>query len=286
MKLYVITLYYEMDATTAAAISSSIDNMSGYMASTGASKKQRQWNEKMYSIQRADKLKDWNMQNEYNSPEKQMERLKAGGLNPNLVYGNGTSTIASPIPQAEVKSWDPKVPPTNFGSGLMAALTVQQQQLQNANLESQNELIQTQIKNLESNIVNRNADTENKKWQLSFNTKTQQLQIDTGEAKLNNINVSSDTMQNAIAMSRNRNYREIVQLSSNLKEATQRIAESIMRTSKLMPAQMEEIAQRIQNMEKSGAIMQREIDLNKMGTQKGDPLFFRAITEILNEAFK
>lgn len=31
----------------------------------------------------------WNMQNEYNHPAKQMERLQASGLNPNLVYGNG-----------------------------------------------------------------------------------------------------------------------------------------------------------------------------------------------------
>lgn len=35
-------------------------------------------------------LEMWNKQNEYNSPAKQMERLKAAGLNPNLVYGNGS----------------------------------------------------------------------------------------------------------------------------------------------------------------------------------------------------
>lgn len=34
--------------------------------------------------------KMWNMANEYNSPEQQMARLKDAGLNPNLVYGNGS----------------------------------------------------------------------------------------------------------------------------------------------------------------------------------------------------
>lgn len=33
----------------------------------------------------------WNMQNEYNSPAAQMERLKAAGLNPNLMYSMGNA---------------------------------------------------------------------------------------------------------------------------------------------------------------------------------------------------
>lgn len=32
----------------------------------------------------------WNLANQYNSPEQQMARLKSAGLNPNLVYGNGS----------------------------------------------------------------------------------------------------------------------------------------------------------------------------------------------------
>ena len=32
----------------------------------------------------------WRMQNAYNSPSQQMERLRAAGLNPNLVYGSGS----------------------------------------------------------------------------------------------------------------------------------------------------------------------------------------------------
>ena len=32
----------------------------------------------------------WNAQNEYNSPKEQMQRLKEAGLNPMLVYGNGS----------------------------------------------------------------------------------------------------------------------------------------------------------------------------------------------------
>lgn len=41
----------------------------------------------------------WNMQNEYNSPEAQMARFKAAGLNPNLIYGQGSAGNASSFPQ-------------------------------------------------------------------------------------------------------------------------------------------------------------------------------------------
>lgn len=37
-------------------------------------------------------LEQWNRANAYNTPESQMARLKAAGLNPNLVYGNGSAT--------------------------------------------------------------------------------------------------------------------------------------------------------------------------------------------------
>lgn len=36
-------------------------------------------------------LESWNRENEYNSPMAQMERLRAAGLNPNLIYGSSSS---------------------------------------------------------------------------------------------------------------------------------------------------------------------------------------------------
>ena len=63
-------------------------------------------NYKLYKEQRADNRQDaatayqrsidmWNMNNAYNDPSAQMERLKQAGLNPNLVYGGGATTTAS-----------------------------------------------------------------------------------------------------------------------------------------------------------------------------------------------
>lgn len=46
--------------------------------------KDRDWQEKM-----------WNKSNEYNDPSQQLQRYKEAGLNPNLVFGQGGSSIAA-----------------------------------------------------------------------------------------------------------------------------------------------------------------------------------------------
>lgn len=43
----------------------------------------------------------WNLQNAYNDPSAQMQRLKNAGLNPNLVYGKGATTLSAPMSSAE-----------------------------------------------------------------------------------------------------------------------------------------------------------------------------------------
>lgn len=42
-------------------------------------------------------LKMWNLKNAYDNPARQMERLRAAGLNPNLVYGNGADVTSGNI---------------------------------------------------------------------------------------------------------------------------------------------------------------------------------------------
>lgn len=45
-------------------------------------------------------IKMWNMQNAYNTPAMQMQRMQEAGLNPNLMYGQGTTGNASSSPDA------------------------------------------------------------------------------------------------------------------------------------------------------------------------------------------
>lgn len=51
----------------------------------------------MYAQEIADKERFWKMQNSYNDPSQQMNRLRQAGLNPNLVYGKGADNTAQSV---------------------------------------------------------------------------------------------------------------------------------------------------------------------------------------------
>lgn len=89
------------------------DSLLGSLFNIGAARRQDYYQRRQMSIandyanQMFDRQVDfWNMQNEYNSPAQQMSRLEAAGLNPNLVYGNGSmaNTSNSGMPSVSVPS--------------------------------------------------------------------------------------------------------------------------------------------------------------------------------------
>lgn len=67
---------------------------------SGNNRRQINFAREQYQTQRKDALADWNMQNQYNSPQQQMQRLKDAGLNPNLVYGSGATATAASQPRS------------------------------------------------------------------------------------------------------------------------------------------------------------------------------------------
>ena len=59
--------------------------------------RQAKHNRELAKYQNEQNIRLWQMQNEYNTPAQQMERFKAAGLNPNLIYGKGTAGNAQAI---------------------------------------------------------------------------------------------------------------------------------------------------------------------------------------------
>lgn len=70
-------------------IGSAVSGLANSAASILNTKRTIEANKKMAEYQYSKDLEMWNRQNEYNTPSAQMQRLQAGGLNPNLVYGQG-----------------------------------------------------------------------------------------------------------------------------------------------------------------------------------------------------
>lgn len=131
----------------------------------------------------------WNRQNVYNTPLEQMNRLKAAGLNPNLMYGQGNTGNASGAPSYDAPRMEAY---TSFGdlgasaaanqlmNGLNSAAMINKinaetsQIRQNTvNLETQNRLAELQI--ISQGIANAKSEYERKTWFEMFNAKMADL---------------------------------------------------------------------------------------------------------------
>lgn len=103
-----------------------------------------QANKEMAQYQYSKDLEMWNRGNAYNSPTAQMDRLKAAGLNPNMVYGNGSpqGATAQQLPKynAPTMDYSHNLPVMNPGTALSAYqdFAIKNAQLDNLKAQRQN----------------------------------------------------------------------------------------------------------------------------------------------------
>lgn len=116
--------------------------------------KQNTYNEGLWEKQKEYNERVWHMQNDYSSPEAQMERFRAAGLNPNLVYGQsnmgGTldaaqSTPGPSIPGAHGSTPSLNMPQLDLAQGIMSYMDFKTKALQQNNLEEQNKAIRASV---------------------------------------------------------------------------------------------------------------------------------------------
>lgn len=94
-------------------------------------------------------LEAWRMQNEYNSPIAQMDRLQDAGLNPNLVYGSGSTAglQSGPSPKYNMPGVDTKKPGLDQLDVIGAYQSIKMMQAQIANVESNTKLTEARERN-------------------------------------------------------------------------------------------------------------------------------------------
>lgn len=105
---------------------------------------QNQWN-----------LEQWQRENDYNSPTSQMARLRQAGLNPDLMYGQGTTgnSVGSP----EMTSGAPSEP--NDMSAMLSKRSFGQTMQQILDREQQRRMNEAQIEAIKANTNKTNAET-------------------------------------------------------------------------------------------------------------------------------
>lgn len=118
----------------------------------------------------------WQRENEYNTPERQMARFKEAGLNPNLIYGQGNAGNASSMQAYQ----SPTADYTGVSNPQMGQQQAQDsiQQVIQGGMSTLDAYMNTKKKAAETDLIAKRAATENwskhQKQATTHLTKTQQ----------------------------------------------------------------------------------------------------------------
>ncbi len=249
-----------------ALLNAGLGVVGNFLGNKQAEKNQQKQNE--FNAAEAQKTRDWqemmwNKNNEYNTPLAQVNRLQEAGLNPNLVYGNGTMQNVSPMAssgaQASSTPFNDSIAArhaANFDAimrGLQTAITMQE--LKNKKAEGQNIESNTEKNNAEAKeSIQRteNLATENKfnletfdarkigielqnqlseqqRLKLYADTQTATKQLDQIDAVISNLQSSTDLNKAQVKNINTNIYRTLALLPKEIEQMNASITEALSR---------------------------------------------------------
>lgn len=254
-----------MPFPVAAAIAGGASLLGGWFNSNGqnsADEKSRQYALDMYERQKNDNMAMWRMQNDYNDPAAQMERLRKAGLNPNLVYGNGSAVnVSSPIKGGDPQSWQKKNPEWGnmMQNGIGSYQNFAQQEAQTNNLKAQNTLIANQALNVA-------ASTDKIRQGMGFDSDLFPLQ--------------KESLMGDISYTKSR-WRNEEQKWQYGKQGYENSALESSLRQQLMKSQNIEVQTRIKNLLARTETEELNNNLRRMGINPGDPQWQRIIGQLV-----
>lgn len=194
--------------------------------------RQRDYEQDFYQTQKQDNLDFWRMENQYNSPEMQMQRLKQAGLNPNLVYGNGATAQGGQISS-----------PSQTASNSTKTADIRPQIML--------DLYDLKVKDAQANLLNQQAETQ--KTQREVNAVQAELK------RLEQIRLRTSNEYDRKTLDQrietiSAQYQQILTQMSNTRSQTRRTdtenqiaIESNNRARQLQPYTIQDVKSRIQN---------------------------------------
>lgn len=201
---------------------------------------QNRQNMKMAEYAYQKELEQWNRQNEYNKPINQMARFKEAGLNPNLMYGQGTPGNATDSPNYSAPHLQFDNPFPNLGNDIGqlrqtdadVALKGANEDLARANKDNveqdtNNKKLDNVIKALD--IINKRIKNETDEEQLSILKETKDELIKQEEELLRKITAEADTAEENLNLIRSNvalTNEQINLVKKQTDEVVQRIEES------------------------------------------------------------
>lgn len=218
--------------------------------------------------------KMWKMQAEYNSPIQQMQRLKAAGLNPHLVYGQGAQGASGSMSNA------PDTPRVDFGIQDFASNYATLQQLKMTETKQAAEIESMRIAN-DMTI----AKTESEILGNKFNYESFQDRL--ASIKLQNDNIVANTDLTKTTKENKILERPNIQATLEKIKADTKVSEGQL---KIQAASLSKTAQEIKNLVEQRKYVEAQKELQqellrwyKMGVSPNSSPLHKLLYEILAE---
>jgi len=250
----------------------------------------------MYGQQQKDYLRNWSLQNSYNSPQEQMRRFQQAGLNPNLIYGQGNPGNSGPVPTPDVQAPELRSPEwgnaLSGGLGMISAMyDLDIKAAQADNLQAQNTVIEQDALLRAAQLKQTEAQTERSVFDLGLDTELRGVSADARKEQLRQLKVNTD-------VSIDRNTREIAQSAVSVNEAIDRMKTAAdhrlsMRLARAKTVQeiesikqeRDRVRENISLLKQQGVLNDLDIELKKKGIMPHDPLWARIVGRLLDKFF-
>jgi len=237
-------------------------------------RKSRQFQREMYQRQLTDNRQLWQEQNEYNSPQAQMERLQKAGLNPNLVYGSGSAQQ----PAGNISSPDIQTPQykTPDFSGVAQAGNIFSQYLdyeikaaQVDNLKADNTVKLEQAGLIRAQTQNTTGNTLNTEFELNQKKSLSDIYSEYKREELRKIKTDIDTSISDREIRLIQNYTSLTQQAEAILTSRAQRANTA--------AELQRIKAATREINKNNELKQLEIEMRKNGINPNDPMWARML---------
>lgn len=236
-------------------------------------RKSRIFAKSMYDRQYKDSLAFWNMQNEYNTPEAQMQRFKNAGLNPNLIYGQGNSGNAGSLspPSVNQPSFNPAdwSSVSRLGSSVLAGYyALERGQAEVDKLRSANTVDLENAALIQAKRIGQGV--QNARGIIDYNLEKELYQTNLDARKENLRQMKAETQ-----FKLDENERRAAMNAANLRESLVKVLNMRLEGKRLGAA--------ISNLWKDAELKQLDIELRRQGINPNHPMYAQILGRLLNK---
>lgn len=251
---------------------SAISGAAGIAGVAAQNRKSRAFSREMYQKQKADNIAFWDMQNEYNSPERQMERLKNAGLNPNMLYDKTGAVIpAQNINTPDVQGAQFRTP--DFGSvgqGLVQGYfdtKIKQAQYDNLKAQNTNIVQDSLLKMSQAELAGADAEQKSRYNHILYQTQ---------DALVEQVFADLDKKRADTAFTLDENARKAAMAAPTLQKAIIDAARADAGLN-LDKKQLELLEQHVFNAKQEGILKEVQAIFAQNGVNFNDPVLMRWI---------